>query len=163
MLSLSKLEITHKDLIINHIQENGHRDQTRTNINITRILGGKIWQPVYDSENYNKEIPLSWTITTNEIENHVKMKVIKMWATEYSGGQGCKFHTHRNERADMTAVYYLKVGDESGSLVFPDEGITIEPRENYFVLFDTNLVHGVEPSLDGRICLSMNLKNNESI
>ena len=95
---------------------------------------------------------------TKEIEKHVKMKVIKMWATEYSGGQGCKFHTHRNERADMTAVYYLKVGDESGSLVFPDEGITIEPRENYFVLFDTNLVHGVEPSLDGRICLSMNFK-----
>ena len=68
MLSLSKLEITHKDLIIKHIQENAHRDQTRTDINITRILGGKIWQPAYDSENFNKKIPLSWTIMINEIE-----------------------------------------------------------------------------------------------
>jgi len=158
MLSLSKFEITHKDLIIEHIQENAHRDQTRTDINITRILGGKIWQPAYDSEKYNKKIPLSWTIMTNEIEAHVKMKVIRMWATEYFNGQGCKFHNHKNESADMTAVYYLKVGNESGNLIFPDKGITIEPRENYFVLFNTNLLHGVEPSLDGRICISMNFK-----
>ena len=44
MLSLSKFEITHKDLIIEHIQENSHRDKTRTGIDITRLLGGKIWQ-----------------------------------------------------------------------------------------------------------------------
>ena len=50
------------------------------------------------------------------------------------------FITIKNESADMTAVYYLKVGNESGNLIFPDKGITIEPRENYFVLF-LSLIH----------------------
>ena len=110
MLSLSKFEITHKDLIIKHIQENAHRDKTRTGVDITRFLGGKIWQPIYEWNKSNKEIPLSWTVMTNEIEAHA----------------------------------------------FPNEGITIEPKENLFVMFNSNLVHGVEPSLDGRICIAMN-------
>ena len=44
----------------------------------------------------------------------------------------------------------------SGNLIFPDEGITIEPKDNLFVMFNANLIHGVEPSLDGRICVVMN-------
>ena len=30
------------------------------------------------------------------------------------------------------------------------------PKENLFVMFNPDLVHGVEPSLDGRICIAMN-------
>ena len=40
MLSLSKFEITHKDLIIEHIQENAHRDQSRTGTDINRLVCG---------------------------------------------------------------------------------------------------------------------------
>ena len=64
MLSLSKLEIRNKDLIIEHIQENAHRDQSRTGGDITRLLGGKIWDPMYEWNKSNKEIPLSWTKMT---------------------------------------------------------------------------------------------------
>ena len=156
MLSLSKFEITHKDLIIKHIQENAHRDKTRTGVDITRFLGGKIWQPMYEWNKSNKEIPLSWTVMTNEIETHAKRKISEMWGINYTNGQGCKFHHHDVNNIKMSAIYYLKVGHESGNLIFPNEGITIEPKENLFVMFNPDLVHGVEPSLDGRICIAMN-------
>ena len=155
MLRLSKFEIRNKDLIIEHIQENAHRDQSRTGGDITRLLGGKIWDPLYEWNKSNKEIPLSWTIMTKEIEKHAKMKISEMWSINYTNGQGCKFHHHATNTTKMSAIYYLKVGDESGNLIFPDEGITIEPKENLFVMFNSNLVHGVEPSLDGRICIAM--------
>ena len=158
MLSLSKLEIRNKDLIIEHIQENAHRDQSRTGGDITRLLGGKIWDPMYEWNKSNKEIPLSWTIMTKEIEKHAKMKITEIWSINYTNGQGCKFHHHATNTTKMSAIYYLKVGDESGNLIFPDEGVTIEPKENLFVMFDAKLVHGVEPSLDGRICVAMNFK-----
>ena len=155
MLSLSKLEIRNKDLIIEQIQENAHRDQSRTGANISRLLGGKIWQPTYEWNKSNKEIPLSWTIMTKEIEKHAKMKISEMWSIEYTNGEGCMFHHHEKDDVKMSAIYYLQVGDESGNLIFPDEGITIEPKENLFVMFNPDLVHGVEPSLDGRICIAM--------
>ena len=158
MLSLSKFEIRNKDLIIEHIQENAHRDQSRTGGDITRLLGGKIWDPMYEWNKSNKEIPLSWTIMTKEIEKHAKMKITEIWSINYTNGQGCKFHHHATNTTKMSAIYYLKVGDESGNLIFPNEGITIEPKENLFVMFDAKLVHGVEPSLDGRICVAMNFK-----
>ena len=158
MLSLSKLEIRNKDLIIEHIQENAHRDQSRTGADISRLLGGKIWQPMYEWNKYNKEIPLSWTIMTKEIEKHAKMKISDMWSIEYTNGEGCKFHGHEKDDVKMSAIYYLQVGKESGNLVFRDEGITIEPKENLFVMFNPDVVHGVEPSLDGRICIAMNFK-----
>ena len=158
MLSLSKFEIRNKDLIIEHIQENAHRDQSRTGIDITRLLGGEIWEPMYEWNKSNKEIPLSWTIMTKEIEKHAKMKITEIWSINYTNGQGCKFHHHATNTTKMSAIYYLKVGDESGNLIFPDEGVTIEPKENLFVMFDAKLVHGVEPSLDGRICVAMNFK-----
>ena len=91
-----------------------------------------------------------------EIEKHAKMKSIEMWSINYTDGQGCKFHHHNVDDNKMSAIYYLKVGDESGNLIFPNEGITIEPKENLFVMFNPDLVHGVEPSLDGRICIAMN-------
>ena len=156
MLSLSKFEITHKDLIIEHIQENAHRDKTRTGIDITKFLGGKIWQPMYEWNTSNKEIPLSWTVMTNEIQAHAKMKISEMWGINYTNGQGCKFHHHDVNNVKMSAIYYFKVGEESGNLIFPDEGVTIEPKDNLFVMFNANLIHGVEPSLDGRICVVMN-------
>ena len=156
MLSLSKFEIRNKDLIIEHIQENAHRDQSRTGGDITRLLGGKIWDPMYEWNKSNKEIPLSWTIMTKEIEKHAKMKITEIWSINYTNGQGCKFHHHATNTTKMSAIYYLKVGDESGNLIFPDEGVTIEPKENLFVMFDAKLVHGVEPSLDGRVCIAMN-------
>ena len=155
MLSLSKFEIRNKDLIIEHIQENAHRDQSRTGGDITRLLGGKIWDPLYEWNKSNKEIPLSWTIMTKEIEKHAKKKITEIWSINYTNGQGCKFHHHATNTTKMSAIYYLKVGDESGNLIFPDEGVTIEPKENLFVMFNSNLVHGVEPSLDGRICIAM--------
>ena len=158
MLSLSKFEIRNKDLIIEHIQENAHRDQSRTGTDITRLLGGEIWEPMYEWNKSNKEIPLSWTIMTKEIEKHAKMKITEIWSINYTNGQGCKFHHHATNTTKMSAIYYLKVGDESGNLIFPDEGVTIEPKENLFVMFDAKLVHGVEPSLDGRICIAMNFK-----
>ena len=158
MLSLSKFEIRNKDLIIEHIQENAHRDQSRTGTDITRLLGGEIWEPMYEWNKSNKEIPLSWTIMTKEIEKHAKMKITEIWSINYTNGQGCKFHHHATNTTKMSAIYYLKVGDESGNLIFPDEGVTIEPKENLFVMFDAKLVHGVEPSLDGRICVAMNFK-----
>ena len=158
MLSLSKLEIRNKDLIIEHIQENAHRDQSRTGTDITRLLGGEIWEPMYEWNKSNKEIPLSWTIMTKEIEKHAKMKITEIWSINYTNGQGCKFHHHATNTTKMSAIYYLKVGDESGNLIFPNEGITIEPKENLFVMFNPDLVHGVEPSLDGRICIAMNFK-----
>ena len=157
MLSLSKLEIRNKDLIIEHIQENAHRDQSKTGIDITRLLGGEIWQPDFEREKSNgKEVPLSWSIMKQEIEKHAKMKSIEMWSINYTDGQGCKFHGHEKDDVKMSAIYYLQVGDESGNLIFPDEGITIEPKENLFVMFSPDLVHGVEPSLDGRICIAIN-------
>tara|TARA_Y200000002_G_scaffold97246_1_gene78662 strand:- start:42 stop:518 length:477 start_codon:yes stop_codon:yes gene_type:complete len=157
MLSLSKFEIRNKDLIIEHIQENAHRDQSRTNGDITRLLGGKVWQPDFEREKGNEiEVPLSWSIMKQEIEKHAKMKSTEMWSINYTDGQGCKFHHHDVNNIKMSAIYYLKVGDESGNLIFPDEGITIEPKENLFVMFDAKLIHGVEPSLDGRICVVMN-------
>ena len=158
MLSLSKLEIRNKDLIIEHIQENAHRDQSRTGTDITRLLGGEIWEPMYEWNKSNKEIPLSWTIMTKEIEKHAKMKILEMWSIEYTNGEGCKFHSHEKDGVKMSAIYYLKVGNESGNLIFPEEGITIEPKENLFVMFNPDLEHGVEPSLEGRICIAMNFK-----
>ena len=107
MLSLSKLEIRNKDLIIEHIQENAHRDQSRTGTDITRLLGGEIWEPMYEWNKSNKEIPLSWTIMTKEIEKHAKMKILEMWSIEYTNGEGCKFHSHEKDGVKMSAIYYF--------------------------------------------------------
>jgi len=88
-------------------------------------------------------------------------------------------HSHNN--CDFSAVWYLKVPENSGRLVFDNPDFSsplwvleseynpysrgrgyIVPKENLLVIFKSHLVHFVEPNLsdEPRISFAFNLKLN---
>ena len=88
-------------------------------------------------------------------------------------------HSHNN--CDFSAVWYLKVPENSGKLVFDNPDYSsglwvleskynsysrgrgyVMPKENLLVIFKSHLVHYVEPNLsdEPRITLAFNLKLN---
>lgn len=146
MLNLSKVDLPQKERVIEDILTHGHRDQSRTIINIDKTLHGRIYQPSYEKRN-------DWNDIENFFTKLVGRKVTGMWGISYDNDVGCKIHNH--PQCARSAIYYLRVGEDAGALVFPELGVTIQPSNNYFVEFDAELLHGVDPS-SGRICLVMN-------
>jgi len=69
-------------------------------------------------------------------------------------------HSH-DERADNCLVYYVKVPEDSGDIIFVsiDGEKTISPKENMILKFPPGLCHCVEPNFseDNRISIAMNI------
>tara|TARA_B100000282_G_C31320958_1_gene304393 strand:- start:6 stop:482 length:477 start_codon:yes stop_codon:yes gene_type:complete len=153
ILDRFKLPDKMKRKLLNGISRHGHRDQTKTKIKIGQLLGGKIYHPMFEQDD-------SWKDIRTWFQNKLEMKVLDWWLISYENGQGCKIHNH--EKCDFSAIYYLKVGKDCGDLFFPYEDIRLNPKNNQFIMFDANMKHGVEPSINNnvdRICLAMNIKD----
>ena len=146
MLNLSKVKLPQRERVIQDILTHGHRDQSRTIVAIDEILQGKIYQPSHEKKD-------DWDDIEHFFTKQVGRKVTSMWGISYDNDTGCKMHNHSH--CTRSAIYYLRVGEDAGALVFPELGVTIQPSDNYFVEFDAKLIHGVDPS-SGRICLVMN-------
>lgn len=146
MLRLSEIILPQKDRVVEDILTHGHRDQSRTNVVIDELLGGNIYQPKYEKRN-------DWDDVESFFQNKVKRVVSNIWGISYEDNTGCKLHDHKGNK--LSAIYYMRIGEDAGALVFPEIGVTIQPKENQFVEFSPHLLHGVEPS-HGRVCLAMN-------
>ena len=164
MLIVDSFELRNKDYLKKNILEQGHRDQMRTSIKIDDLLGGNIYHPYYEHERYGEELPLHWSLAKADFERklknltHENCEIVDMWAIGYEGGQGCKPHNHR--RNTYGAIYYLYGDVDAGNLEFPNKGITVQPKENRFVIFSGEWSHQVEPSIADeidRVCIAMNV------
>ena len=80
-----------------------------------------------------------------------------MWGLLYCEGESAKFHTHWP--STWSGVFYLEIPtDYSGALVFPDLEHYIEPVKNKLVVFEGDVLHGVNSlkSTQERIAISFN-------
>lgn len=75
-------------------------------------------------------------------------------------------HSHGRSEHKMIRclIYYVKVPEESGDLIFLIDGkqVFYTPKEGDFIEFDKNLMHGVEPNFSDktRISIAINVYNN---
>jgi len=80
-----------------------------------------------------------------------------MWGLLYCQGESTKFHTHWPSA--WSGVFYLEIpSDYSGALMFPDLEHYIEPVKNKLVVFEGDVLHGVNSlkSTQERIAISFN-------
>ena len=67
-----------------------------------------------------------------------------------------KSHNHSLDfnKNIFSGVYYVKVPEESGDLIFPNSGDRISPKEGMTVLFHSSIWHAVEPNLSNDLRIS---------
>lgn len=64
-------------------------------------------------------------------------------------------HTHQGQ---YSGVFYIKAPENSGNIVFPKTDESVTPKENLLLLFNSDVMHAVEPNLsdDVRISIAFN-------
>lgn len=119
---------------------------------LTDNINVNVWQSNWnmESEKGFKEIVESAQLLTKEIaENILNFKnfnshVVDCWANVYPKGGYCNIHSHFP--ATFAVVYYVKVPDNSGDIIFPDADLKITPHNGLMLCFEGNVWHGVEPN-----------------
>jgi len=66
-------------------------------------------------------------------------------------------HGRSDENMIRCLIYYVKVPEDSGDLIFLIDGeeVSHTPKEGDLIEFDTNLIHGVEPNFSNEIRISI--------
>jgi uncharacterized protein (TIGR02466 family) len=117
--------------------------------------------------------------THYKFNNNVKITLMNLWINE--NNQYAYNYPHYHDGAHFSGVYYIKVPNNSGKLIFFRESnavnisslndfilepenetstyYNLDPKENLLVLFPSHLVHMVEPNYNEqeRVSISFNL------
>ena len=82
---------------------------------------------------------------------------IGFWFNAMGPGQLTAPHHHDENDELLSAVYYIRVPENSGDLILHDAGnsISIRPQEGKLVLFAPNLLHEVTANLSPELRLSV--------
>jgi len=109
----------------------------------------------------------------NKILNAVKevaAEILKMpaadlkaglWFNVMNPGDKTTLHKHDDDDELLSAVYYIKVADNSGTLILGKEPVitTVTPEEGMFAFFPPNIPHEVTENLsnESRVSLGINI------
>ncbi len=89
----------------------------------------------------------------------LKRESLKMgfWFNEMPAGSKTRLHSHDDDDELLSAVYYLKVPQNSGRLHLLNGPVStyVEPEEGMYVFFDPSIGHEVEENRSGEIRLSL--------
>ncbi len=106
-------------------------------------------------------------LATSHIINEIPSKVkVNFWFNKMQPGQETLPHSHDDWDERISAVYYVRVPDNSGSLILslPAENgetqeATVAPEEGKLVLFPPDMEHRVSKNLSNetRLSIGMNL------
>ena len=103
-----------------------------------------------------------------QFKKPVKFILNNFWINENYKNSYNKIHRHQGQDVDFSGIYYLQVPKKSGNIYFEsndpsremfnifypyierhtdfERHIEFEPKDNNFVIFPSNLNHGVEPN-----------------
>lgn len=79
------------------------------------------------------------------------------WLNSMAAGDVTTAHTHDDDDELLSCVYYIKVPENSGSLIITgkDKKITIEPKEGEFIFFSPDTLHEVSKNESDQSRLSI--------
>ena len=145
-------------------------------------VGGYQTKPINDEEIVKPIL----TNAVNLITKHLKMKgqrkmsLHNLWINENGYKDFNTVHTHAG--ANFSGVYYAKVPQNSGALVFQNSDSSIsflenhlhfhntdnftefkvDPKENMMIVFQSNMLHYVRPNMsnENRVSVAFNIGIN---
>ena len=154
-ISLDFGKITEEILrVVDEVKQRGLPEAFISNQGGTQIHQD-VWSKVLTPESYIE----STVIPT--ILNHVNGTNSHWWLNVNYPQCYNNPHLHGepgNPKKEFSGVYYVKVPEESGDLVFPMTESFISPAPGDLVTFSADVLHGVEPNFsdDIRISLAFN-------
>jgi hypothetical protein len=79
------------------------------------------------------------------------------WFNAMEAGQRTTLHHHDENDELLSAVYYIRVPENSGNLILHDENrkVCIQPQEGKLVMFASNVLHEVNANLGSGLRLSV--------
>jgi hypothetical protein len=82
---------------------------------------------------------------------------VGFWFNAMDAGQRTSLHHHDENDELLSAVYYIRVPENSGDLILHDAGNTvrIQPQEGKLVMFAPDVLHEVTPHLGSGLRLSV--------
>lgn len=84
-----------------------------------------------------------------------------LWFNVMNPGDKTTLHRHDDDDELLSAVYYIKVAENSGTLILGKDSVltTVTPQEGMFVFFPPNMPHEVTEnlSLQSRVSLGINI------
>lgn len=95
---------------------------------------------------------------TASILNLEKEKIaFGFWLNSMAAGDVTTAHTHDDDDELLSCVYYIKVPENSGSLIITDKDkrISIEPKEGEFICFSPATLHEVSKNESNQSRLSI--------
>lgn len=126
----------------------------------THLFNGR-YENIYLEEN---KIPGLNIIINTAIDNAARILNIKkeklasgFWFNSMSTGDVTTAHTHDDDDELLSCVYYVKVPENSGSLIITgkDKKISIEPKEGEFICFSPATLHEVSKNESEQTRLSI--------
>jgi hypothetical protein len=85
------------------------------------------------------------------------IRVTECWGIVYNKGDYAKPHNHYGNI--WSGVYYPKLTDSSGVLVFPDLNIRIKPEVGKLLLWESYIRHEVTEVIGERLAISFNMNH----
>ena len=78
------------------------------------------------------------------------------WFNAMEAGQRTTLHHHDENDELLSAVYYIRVPENSGELILHDDGkqVSIQPEDGKLVMFAPNVLHEVAANLGAGLRLS---------
>lgn len=135
---------------------------------ITDNINVNVWQSNWNMDHYDgfKDVANeAKNLTKHVAEQFLNFKnfnpyIVDCWTNVYPTGGYCNIHSHFP--ATFAVVYYVKVPENSGDIVFPDADLKITPYNGLMLCFKGDVWHGVEANKtdEDRIIIGINITYN---
>jgi len=146
------------ETILDKFQLYKDNDNTRK----THLFEGR-YENIYISSKLILETNVILSFATQCVQKITERNSLKsgLWFNYMEPGHITLPHSHDDADEVYSAVYYVKVPNDSGDLIINDTNldIVVKPKEGMLVLFPPNLVHHVTKnnSSESRLSLGMNI------
>lgn len=126
----------------------------------THFVGGRFENSYVDAADMPDIAPLLTQVighASQRLDLPVQALKAGFWFNAMGPGQRTLPHHHDEDDELLSAVYYIRVPENSGNLILhvADDRITIRPQEGKLVMFAPALVHEVTENLSQELRLSV--------
>jgi len=126
----------------------------------THLFNGR-YENIYLKENKIPELGIIINAAKENAARILNLKKEKLaygfWFNAMAAGDVTTAHTHDDDDELLSCVYYIKVPENSGSLIITDRDkkITINPKEGEFICFSPATLHEVSKNESNQSRLSI--------
>ena len=164
LIKISKLKLNNKLFEEEIYRYNTYAKKYGILKSLSNVGGDQV--TVYDTSDWPQFSLFNKNVTSYCIKNITKAQGYYYWYNINYGNSYNALHTHGRSIHNMIRclIYYIKVPENSGDLIFLIDGkeISHAPKEGDLIDFDKNLLHGVEPNFsnENRISIAVNIYNS---